>query len=299
MLSVLAVVASVAALPVGSLSADASHLELTLNASKRTYVLHEHVVVTYVIENPTTEAITSLTEPVHGIDWVVTDPTGRTLKQQGQGPVVDYIQQESVHEAGSFMRFVAELGPTLFGVPGEYRLRARLFAGGSTDVFLESNEVQLEMREPAGVDAEAIAYFASEEQFEKLIRGGAERYCRDRDGVECFDDLSRFVQTHQKSAYMPQIVWNLANTLAGQRLGGKPRGDDAVGYYQMFLDKWGDHPDAPKVMYGLVMALDRAGRYAEAARMIERFEEMFPLETRMARLLRSNVKSGGMVGPTP
>ena len=83
------------------------------------------------------------------------------------------------------------------------------------------------------------------------------------------------------------------------RLGVEPQYDLAVGLYQLFLERWPEHPNAPRVMYGLATTLDRAGRFGEAAEVILEFERKFPEEEEKAASLRTNFRSGKMLGRQP
>jgi len=298
-----ALVLGATATPVDLPSGSTTKLVLTLEAYRTSVVLYEPITLVYRLKNPTQDVIKSNVS-FTGIEFVVTSPEGKSTTHPRGGPVANVILKEVAHEPGSVMVSEGELawrgedGP--FPVPGAYEVHARVYAGNRpTPVYLESDPVRIEVRQPSNADSKAIASFASESDFKRLLRGGATAYCEGRDGPECFDELERFLNEHSDSAYAPTVTWDLASAVANGRLGVQSGIEIAVRLYKSFLKQWPDHPNAPKVMYGLALALDKAGRSGEAAEVIREFERKFPEQKEKARLLRTNSQSGMMLAPKP
>ena len=286
-----AVVLGATTIPADPTSDSPIRLELTLKAYKNAVVLYEPITLVYRVTNPTKDVITSSVNLI-GIEFVVTAPDGKRKTQHRDGIIADVVLNDVAHEPGSVMISESDLawrganGP--LPIPGSYEIRARVYAGTRpTPVYLES------------VDSKAIASFASEADFKRLLGAGPRAYCEGRNGPACFEELKRFVDEHGKSSYAPTITWRLADAVANGRVGVEPQGDSAVSLYRQFLRNWPEHPNASKVMYGLVMALDKAGRSGEAAEVIREFEKKFPEQKEKAKSLRTNSQAGEMLAPKP
>jgi hypothetical protein len=269
-----------------------TQLVLTIDAYKNAIVLYEPVSVTIKLKNPTEEMITSNVR-IGGIEYFITGPDGKTKTYHGREALADGILREVTHEPGSTVFSEDDLGwkgrESVFPVPGEYEIRARVYAGDRpTPLYLESNRLRIEVRQPTGANAEAIATFPSEAEFKRLLRDGATAYCEGDHGPACFEQLARFVDEHRSSAYAPGITRNLADAIASGHSGVQSGYDVAVRLYKAFLKQWPTHPNAPSVMYCLAMTLDKAGRSNEATEAILEFEKKFPERKEMTRSLRTN-----------
>lgn len=133
-----------------------------------------------------------------------------------------------------------------FGTPGAHEIRARFYPGSQG--YLESDAVQLEVRQPTGADAEAIAFFSSEDEFERLISDGVSRYCRGENERNCAEEVMQFVEQHGQSVYARRIVWELA-TAVSRGVVTVERSFRVPAYLcQLYMENWPDHPSVPGVV---------------------------------------------------
>lgn len=278
-------------------------LVLTLEAYRNAVVLYEPVTLVYRVNNPTSDAITSSVS-LSGIEFVVTGPNEKKATHRPGGILGHAILAPVRHEPGSVIFDESDLGwrgeQGPFPVVGVYEVRARVYAGGQpTPVYLESNPVRIEVRQPSQKDLEAVPSVGSEADFKRLLREGASAYCRERGRTTCLEQLALVVEQHQDSAYSPAITRTLGDAFSSVNPGDQSTYDRAVRLYQQFLDKWPDHPNAPSVMYCLAMTLDKAGRSGEVSDVISEFQRRFPEQKEKAIFLRTNLRSGQAVAPTP
>ncbi len=239
----------------GDATPSRADLVLTVDTSKSDFVLYEPVTVNYTVHNPTSKAIRAnivLDLGWQRIEFFITDLTGKT-RRYDPPLIVCGSSHETELGPGSVTTSQTDLDWTsgtrlAFPAIGKYEIQAHLSVGGG--VSLESNKLAINVTSPSEADAAAIAFFDSEDKFKQLLRSGGWDYCKGRDGSECFNELTRFIEEHGGSAYTPGVVWHLAEAVAHGRVGVEPRYELAVGLRQRFLQQWPDHPNASRVRIG-------------------------------------------------
>jgi hypothetical protein len=269
-----------------TLSVSRSDLVLSIEVDSNQLQLFEPVTVIYRVTNPTTETITAnvvMLQAAGRIEFRVTGPDGETTPYQGSR-TLSVVGRETQHEPGSILVSEADLDRNsthrMFPNPGTYQIQARMRIGPQpVPVWLESNSVEIQFNEPSGINAEAIQFFSDEDEFLRLLRGGAWAYCRKRGGSSCYQEISTFIKDYSASVYAPQITWNLAEAIAHGGIDVTPKFDLAIETYQYFLTEWPDHPSAARVMYGLAFTLRDAGETDEAARVAAEYAARFPDDT--------------------
>lgn len=281
---------------------DLRALIFTATVTKSSFVLYEPVTVQYRVANPTATSINAtvlMRESPPFIEFTITGPDGGTQKYLPRGIDCKTVVGGGLEKPGSVKVSEAELdwnrasSNWAFPVPGKYRIDAKKWVGNDPDpVYLEARPIEIEVKEPSGVDAEAIKSFASKDDFLRLIRDGASEYCDGRTGPACFEELDGFLRTNLASSYAPGLIWNLAESVATGLIKVTPREDLAVGLFKQFLTQWPTHPNAPRVMYSLALVLDKAGRHQEAMDVMQGFERTFPEQKGRAEQLQNNLHWG-------
>ncbi len=276
---------------------------LTTETGKKAFALYEPVVITYSVVNPTNEVIRGIVRMAvenRRIDFSITDPQGMTHPYQS-GEIADGVLLERDFPPGLVgiseveMIWNAATREFSFPGPGRYTIRARMSVGSALSKdsiqssYLTAAPIEIVVTDPSGVDLEAMRFFSSVEDFKRLVRYGAGEYCKGTPAVECFDQLSSFLHQHPDSAYTPEILWDLAESVATGMLDVSPRSQTAIDLYSTFLRRWNNHPAAPRVMYRLAMALDAAGRKQEAVDLVGRFETTFPGRQDLLDQMRMNI----------
>jgi tetratricopeptide repeat protein len=270
-------------------------LLLRIEVPKRVVALYETVQVNYSVRNPTDQTITATVEmrySQHAIKFSITDPEGNT-EPYFAGPFEDGVLSDTVHLPGSVLNSETEMGVAAFPKPGKYTIHATMGVGvDSGPAILKAEPVEIEVKAPGGSEAQAMEFFSSREEFLRLIQRGPRVYCEEKEtsAPRCFEELSRFLQQSSDSAYAPWIAWSLAETIASGGLKVVPRYDSAIGLLRRFLEKWPDHPAAPRVMYNLAFVLHDAGRKEEAIETIDAFEKKYPNRPDLVELLRGNLQ---------
>ncbi len=274
-------------------------LVLDLAPSKPVYSLYEPVVVIYSARNPTNRPIRAIVEleyELHRIGFSITDPDGnRSEYQEGSLPYAPAI--ERIHAPGfqylseNEMMNNASTG-LAFPRPGRYQIHASLWVGNyPKPVVLKADPISVQIREPAGRDASAIAYFPSKEAFLTLVRYGTEHYCAGRPTPSCFEEIRAFLAQHEASSYAPRIMRDLADFAVSPRSSLTPKPDAAIALFERYLKLWPAHPQRYLVMARLVEVLHDAGRTSEAAQVLERFDREYPGRKGILGSVRQEVQS--------
>jgi hypothetical protein len=282
----LALVAETGEQPSSEKPAAARALLFKISASKEMYVLYEPAVVTYSVQNITDYAIKAsivMLPTAHDVEFKIEGPGGST-KVFSSGGIADVApgiddeilpREAKISEAEMYWNSLT--GSLAFPEPGMYAIHARILVRGPGPViYLESSPARFKVEAPSGLDAEAIAFFRSREDFLHLMKKGAASYCLGRPVRSCFEELNTFLKQHSGSAYAPWIMWDLGSRLAADMLDVSDRGDLAIDLHKRFLEKYPEHAEAANVMYSLVGILNKAGRKREEEELIQRFEKAYP-----------------------
>ncbi len=261
-----------------------NELVFELASSKPVYSLYEPVLVIYSVTNPTSRpirAIIDLEYELHRISFSITGPDGRSNEYQ-EGPLPNVPAMERINAPGCHYVTENEMMNNAytglaFPKPGRYQIHANLWVGNyPKPVVLQAEPITVEILEPAGREASAIAFFPTKEAFLTLVRHGTGHYCDGRPTPSCFEEIRTFLAEHEASAYAPTIMRSLASFAAWERSSVTPKPDVAIALLERFLQLWPTHPQRHLVMARLVGVLYEAGRVSEAAQALERFDREHP-----------------------
>jgi hypothetical protein len=280
-------------------TAHASGLVFTIELDKPSVVLYEPVTVQCRLANPTSTVIRTirlLRSNPEEIRFSITHPDGTTREHRQLG--IDCttrfeLQQDpgNTQAIDANLHWNAATRDWTFPTPGTYRMTATVWAGtGEEAAKLESNTVEIRVTKPRATDASAIAFFATKDDFLRLLRDGTYEYCRGKTSRECLVEMNEFLRRFHASAYSPDLVWDLWSRRA-PGLTGFDTSDYALFWdFERFLKEWPRDPSAPRVMYRQAMILAGSQRFDEAREVLKRLEQNFPKQEVLARHLREIVE---------
>jgi hypothetical protein len=295
----------------------AESLTFKIEVGQTRYSLYEPVLLTYSVTNPTPEPIESqanLSSLHQGLTVLVVRPTGNPF-QVITPSVTDCsirVAGPTVHPPGETFLSTDDLlwnddsrprtGGLTFATPGKYTIEAEFFVGPPTG-SLKAKPLEIEVDEPSAIDRAAIASVGSPETLVTILKG-AGSYCAGQRGAEeeCYTRMRKFVNEFHASAYAPAITADLADWLlldAGRK-GEQAHDRESIEAYHAdvqvvldltddFLRRSPDHPEAARIHWTQVMALDRMGSYPKVRDSLVQFMKKYPERRRQFEPLRQKL----------
>jgi len=125
-------------------------------------------------------------------------------------------------------------GDLAFPSPGHYDISGRMLVGfdaAGEALFAEAAPIGIGVVAPGRIDQRLAERLGSTDRLIELLDHGAGRFCEKEPRAACYAELRQILEHFPDSAYVPQITFDLADTLRGPT----PRGGQQAGR-RMFDD---------------------------------------------------------------
>lgn len=163
-------------------------------------------------------------------------------------------------------------GSLVLDAPGTYELRLTARYGGRDEaerVSLETDWTTIRVT-PPGQELDSLG---GGKRFVAFWRYGFRKYCGDLPGPRCFESLKTFIELHPESPYSPHVAWAIHLYGDYADLLGAKAWRERTAMAESFLDRWPDHPLAPRLMLSLARlhrSVDRQRALALADELAKR-----------------------------
>ncbi len=302
LIGLLGVVEATEDIPHDGGSSNARNLKLTIEASGKTLILYEPLVLTYTVSNTTERTIRSrvkMTFEMGNLKLSI-QPGDATGQDYFSGPVADgVLRGDVVHEPGQSMSATVSMfhndmsGTLAFPEIGRYTIRAKMLVGfeEGKPVYLDAEPLVIDVAEPTPMDRQLEESLGTSEDLLGLLERGASRYCANRLGPSCFEELRVVVRNNPSSAYAPHIAYGLASAVEWGGIDVTPREQLAEELLREFPRTWPDHALSPDVSRLLIHIVAKSGRRQEAIELLRSFERTYPSRQSAIKHLRQKLDS--------